>query len=139
MAVGSLVGQVVSGTVTGIAHFGAFVALEAGGTGLIHVSEIAHAYVRDVREHVTVNDRVEVKVLRWNPANGKYDLSLRQAGPVPPEPATRWPARGSRQKALAEGSDPAFEQKLSKFLKASDERLTDVKRNLESKRGRGYR
>lgn len=131
----------MSGTVTGITHFGAFVALEAGGSGLIHISEIAYEYVRDVRDHVAVNDRVDVKVLQLNPANGKYDLSLKQAraaSVIAAGPPGR-PVRGRRQKALPEGADPAFEEKLSRFLKSSEERLIDVKRNLEAKRGRGYR
>jgi S1 RNA binding domain protein len=131
-------GAIVEGTVSGITHFGAFVALEGGATGLVHISEIAYEYVRDVRDHLTVNDRVKVKVLQVNPANGKYDLSLKQTLESPPEVTVHW-RRGRREKTLPEGADPAFEEKLSKFLKSSEERLLDVKRNLESKRGGRYR
>ncbi len=127
-------GRVVSGTVTGITHFGAFVNLEGGQSGLIHISEIAYTYVRDVREHLTLNERVEVKVLQVNPTNGKYDLSLKQTreAPIALPSSGR---RGKRDKVLAEGADPAFEDKVSKFLKSSEERLRDVKTNLEAKRG----
>ena len=129
-----LVGQVVEGTVTGITHFGAFVNLDGDQPGLIHISEIAHEYVRDVREHVKLNQRVKVKVLQVNPANGKYDLSLKQARDAP---ATVLPKskRGRRDRILADGADPLFEERLSKFMKSSEERLLDVKRNLEAKRG----
>ena len=130
----------VGGTVTGITHFGAFVSLEGGGSGLIHISEVAYEYVRDVRDHVGVGDRVEVKVVGFNATTGKLELSLKQTRVPPPEVAGRGGRFGrGRRKALAEGADPAFEEKLSKFLKSSEERLVDVKRNLEAKRGRGYR
>jgi S1 RNA binding domain protein len=133
-AVSSLVGQIVEGTVTGITHFGAFVNLNGGQTGLIHISEIAYEYVRDVRDHLKLNQPVKVKVLQVNPANGKYDLSLKQTREAPAAVLPKW-RRNRRDKVLAEGADPAFEVKLSKFMKSSEERLLDVKRNLESKRG----
>jgi S1 RNA binding domain protein len=129
-----LVGQIVEGTVTGITHFGAFVNLDGGQTGLIHISEIAYEYVRDVRDHLKLNEGVKVKVLQINPANGKYDLSLKQTREAPAALLPKW-RRGRRDKILPEGADPVFEEKLSKFLKSSEERLLDVKRNLEAKRG----
>ncbi|MHB8572546.1 MAG: S1 RNA-binding domain-containing protein [Candidatus Dormibacteria bacterium] len=132
-------GAIVEGTVVGITAFGAFVQFDSGGTGLVHISEVAHEYVRDVNEHLKLNTRVKVKVLQVNP-NGKFDLSIKQAKEPPPlaAPAMRW-RRGRRDRALPEGADPVFEEKLSKFLKSSEERLLDIKRNLESKRGGRYR
>jgi S1 RNA binding domain protein len=124
--------------VSGITHFGAFVALDGGTTGLIHISEIAYEYVRDVRDHLKLNDRVKVKVLQVNPTNGKYDLSLKQTLEAPAEVTVRW-RRGRKEKTLPEGADPAFEEKLSKFMKTSEERLLDLKRNIESKRGGRYK
>ena len=132
-------GSLVEGTVTGITAFGAFVTLDGGGTGLIHISEIAYQYVREVRDHLQVNQRVQVKVLSVNSQNGKYDLSLKQTKQSPVAAGNgRW-KRGRRDRALGEGADPIFEEKLSKFLKVSEERLLDVKRNLEAKRGGRYR
>ena len=130
----SLVGRTVEGIVTGITHFGAFVNLDGGQNGLIHISEIAYEYVRDVRDHLKLNERVRVKVLQVNPANGKYDLSLKQTREAPAAVLPKW-RRGKRDRVLAEGADPAFEEKLSKFMKSSEERLLDLKRNLEAKRG----
>ena len=139
------VGEVVEGTVVGITNFGAFVQLEGGVTGLVHISEIANEYVRDVNNHVKMNDKVKVKVLNVDSTNGKMDLSLKQvssatgapsggmsAPPVLPR-SYRRNTRGKRE--LPEGADPVFEEKLSKFLKSSEERLLDIKRNLEAKRG----
>jgi len=137
-------GTVVEGTVVGITNFGAFVQIEGAGTGLVHISEIANEYVRDVNNHLKMNEKVKVKVLNVDSANGKMDLSLKQAlaadgpggglGPPPflPRPFRR-SGRGKRE--LPEGADPVFEEKLSKFLKSSEERLLDIKRNLEAKRG----
>jgi len=93
VAAAELVGQTVEGSVTGITHFGAFVNLEGGQTGLIHISEIAYEYVRDVRDHLKLNERVKVKVLQVNPANGKYDLSLKQTREAPAAMLPKWRRR----------------------------------------------
>ena len=136
-------GTIVEGTVVGITNFGAFVQIEGSGTGLVHISEIANEYVRDVNNHVKMNDKVKVKVLNVDSTNGKMDLSLKQANATPDGPAGistpvlprsyRRNTRGKRE--LPEGADPVFEEKLSKFLKSSEERLLDIKRNIEAKRG----
>ena len=136
------VGTVVEGTVVGITNFGEFVQIEGAGTGLIHISEIANEYVRDVNNHLKMNEKVKVKVLNVDPSNGKVDLSLKQAA-APSTPGLSAPPmlprsyrRGGRGKReLPEGADPVFEEKLSKFLKSSEERLLDIKRNIEAKRG----
>lgn len=112
------VGSVVEGIVTGITHFGAFVELPDGRTGLVHISEVADAYVKDIKDFVKEKDRVLVRVL--SDANGKIGLSIRQAV-----------RRGPRDRR----SHGSFEDKLARFMKESDERLTDLKRNTESKRG----
>ena len=57
------VGQIIEGKVTGITNFGVFVDLGEGKTGLVHISEIAQAYVSDVKEFVKENDTVKMKVL----------------------------------------------------------------------------
>lgn len=110
------VGQVVEGKVTGITNFGAFVELSPGTTGLVHISEVADVYVKDIKDFVQLNDQVKVKILSMQ--NGKIGLSIRQAQPKP-----------NRQ------SQQSFEDKLAKFLKDSDERQSDLKRSLDSKRG----
>lgn len=57
------IGSKVQGKVTGITNFGAFVELPGGTTGLVHISEVADSYVKDVNDHLKVGDEVTVKVL----------------------------------------------------------------------------
>ena len=123
------VGSIVEGKVTGITHFGAFVQLPDGATGLVHISEIADTYVRDVRDYLTENQTVKVKVIHVQ--DGKIGLSIRQVyGP----PQRSFGGRGGR------GRNGSFEEKLQRFLKESEQRQADLKRSLESKRGgRGSR
>ena len=121
------IGSEIEGKVTGIAKFGAFVELPEGKTGLIHVSQVADAYVTDVGKHVKVGDIVKVKVL-GSAKEGKYDLSIKQVGKPSWQPKRRSP-RDNKEKP-APGT---FEDKITRFLKQSEEKLSDCKRNLESK------
>lgn len=73
----------VTGTVSKIAQFGAFVKLEPGIEGLVHISEIAHHRVVSVRNHVKVGDEVRVKILSVDPENQKMSLSIKATQPVP--------------------------------------------------------
>ncbi|CCO08634.1 S1 RNA-binding domain-containing protein [Desulforamulus hydrothermalis] len=116
-------GNIVEGVVTGITSFGAFVELPGGRTGLVHISEVAEVYVKDINDFLKVNDKVKVKIISVDP-KGKIGLSLKQANPSTNNRAPR--------KARFE---PSFEDKLAKFMKESDERLSDLKRQTESKRG----
>ena len=109
------VGQILEGTVSGITKFGAFISLPGGKTGMVHISEIDDSYVTDIHKYLKQNDRVKVKVLAVD-ERGKISLSIRRAQ----EPSM------------------SFEERLAKFLKDSEERLQDIKKNRESKRGGGY-
>ena len=116
------VGSIVEGTVTGITHFGAFVELPNGQTGLVHISEVANTYVKDINEYLKKQDKVKVKVLSVD-SGGKIGLSIKQA------------AAGYRSRGNARTVTVSFEDKLSRFMKESDERLQDLKKNTDSKRG----
>jgi len=136
------VGSKVQGKVTGITNFGAFVELPDGKTGLVHISEVADNYVKDINEHLKVGDEVEVKVMNVE-ADGKIGLSIRKAKPQPerPERPAR-PRRDNNRSNERNDRQPKenFEQKMARFLKDSDERLSTLKRATESKRGgRGAR
>ncbi|MDM5157019.1 S1 domain-containing post-transcriptional regulator GSP13 [Bacillus sp. DX1.1] len=72
-------GVVVKGKVTGIQDYGAFVALDAGTQGLVHISEITNEYVKDIHDFLKVGDAVEVKVLSIDKEHGKMSLSLKAA------------------------------------------------------------
>ncbi len=147
------VGSIVEGRVSGIAKFGAFVDLPEKKVGLVHISEISDAYVSDVNEFLKVRDVVRVKIISID-AKGKIALSMKQAkaegqketasAPAEKREEEKMPVREMpRKPAFGAGRKPmfgSFEDKLSRFLKDSDERLLDLKRNTESKRGgRGAR
>ena len=81
------VGTVLEGKVTSITKFGAFVALEGGKSGLVHISEIANTYVNDVHDFLQEGQDVKVKLLAIK--DGKLDLSIKKALPAPERPAQR--------------------------------------------------
>ncbi|SRR5690606_948260 len=71
------VGSIVTGIVTGIQPYGAFLKLENNLQGLIHISEITNGFVKDIHEYLNVGDKVEVKVLSIDEEKGKLSLSLK--------------------------------------------------------------
>jgi S1 RNA binding domain protein len=114
------VGAVIDGTVTRITPYGAFLTLEGGKVGLVHISEIDRNYVKDVHEHLRETDVVQAKVIAIK-EDGKIDLSIKALqDPAPPRPRR--------------GSDPNFETMLKKFMRSSEERQVDYKRSIEHKR-----
>ena len=115
------VGSVVEGTVQKVMDYGAFVELDSGESGMVHISQVDKNYVRDIREHVREGDRVTVKVVGQK-EDGKIDLSIKQAKP------------GFEDRPKKKGRDPDFEAKLKRFLSQSQERLVDLKRHKEGKR-----
>lgn len=135
-------GSVVEGKVTRITNFGAFVELEEGESGLIHISEVADEYVNDIGEFLQEGQTVQAKVVNLD-NNGKIALSIKKLK----QQAESEKSRTFRNKNFGRGdfkqnrhTSASFEDKLSKFLKDSDERLTDLKRKTDSKRGgRGSR
>jgi general stress protein 13 len=81
------IGSILTGKVTGIQPYGAFVALDENTQGLVHISEITHGYVKDINEHLTVGDEVQVKVLSVDEGAGKIGLSIRATQEAPEQPA----------------------------------------------------
>ncbi|EPD50505.1 MULTISPECIES: S1 domain-containing post-transcriptional regulator GSP13 [Paenisporosarcina] len=78
------VGEVISGKVTGVQPYGAFVALDEETQGLVHISEITYGYVKDVSEFLSVGQEIEVKVLEVDEEAGKISLSIRALQERPP-------------------------------------------------------
>lgn len=72
-----MAGNILEGTVVNITNFGAFVEIE-GKTGLVHISEVADSFVKDIRQHLNEQDKVKVKVISIDD-NGKISLSIKQA------------------------------------------------------------
>lgn len=172
------VSEVVSGSVSAIMSFGAFISLEDGSTGLVHISEISKNFVKDVNEFLTIGQQVRVVVLATD-HDGKKRLSMKKADEiliangdsnvnVLKDPAKEAPVRfekkadkskkiksrkqddskASKQDLfnqpppefddLRSTSSENFEDRLSKYMKLSEERLIDAKRQSENKRGGGY-
>ncbi|MBM7650291.1 S1 RNA binding domain protein [Bacillus ectoiniformans] len=134
------VGSKLQGKVTGITKFGAFVELPGGSTGLVHISEVADNYVKDINEHLKVGDQVEVKVINVE-SDGKIGLSIRKAKDQPQQQQSyrsRPKSNDYRSKGPRGNYAPPkenFEQKMARFLKDSEDRLSTLKRQTESRRG----
>ena len=134
------VGAILEGKVTGITKFGAFVELPDKQTGMVHISEVAPTFVKEIRDFVTEGQEVKVKVLSVG-EDGKVSLSIKKAlPPAPRAAAPRCPVFSGRpgdfewQSSSASRSDN-FEDMMSRFKAASDEKISDLKRSLDNKHG----
>ena len=134
------VGSIVTGKVTPITKFGAFIALPGGRSGLVHISEVAPTFVNDVHDFLAEGQEVSVKILAITP-EGKINLSVKQTLPKPerPErPTRREPApRRAAQPAPvpAEPAEQTFEDKLKQFMSVSDSKQSELNRYMAGKRG----
>lgn len=132
------VGQIVEGKVSGITGFGAFIDLPEGATGLVHISEVARNYVKDINEHLSVGQEVKVKVLSLD-EKGKISLSIKKAQENNFRRAAAVPFSGKPAEidwnAENDQKDMSFEDMMASFKQSSDARMLDIKRNVESKRG----
>lgn len=127
------VGNILEGTVINITNFGAFVDL-SGRTGLVHISEISDTYVKDIRDHLKENDKIKVKVIGIDD-NGKISLSIKQANQVK---RSNKPVDIDWDYEKKKASASSFEDRISKFLKDSEERFQDLRKSQDSKRSGGY-
>jgi S1 RNA binding domain protein len=119
------VGDLLEVEVFKIASFGAFVRLPNKQKGLIHISQVADEYVKDVNEHLKIGDRVTAKVLTV--ADGKIDLTLKQKQ----EKEKHKGASGDRNKGFKFSE---FENKMKAFLRKSEEKQAEIRRQAESRR-----
>lgn len=141
-------GEVAEAEVTRITEYGAFVKLTNGKRGLIHISQVADSYVKNVSDHLKVGDKVKARIMTISP-DGKIDLSLKTQKEAPPRPVRNSISNGEKRqfdgpRRENNSSYPenklfktsAFEEKLKNFLKESEERQTDLKKHVEEKQGR---
>lgn len=134
------VGNIVEGKVTGITNFGAFIELEGGKTGLVHISEVAREYVKDIKEHLKDKQVVKVKVLSIE-NGGKISLSIKKAcdeDRKAPSFAGKpieidWSGKSRVPDSMS------FEDKMARFKQDSDEKLQDIRRNSETVRRSAYK
>lgn len=121
------VGDVVEGVVSNLTKFGAFVNLDSGLTGLVHISEISDTFVKDVSDVLETGQNVQVKVLSIDD-KGKIALSIKAC-------IEKKPVQINTEKV---GINTEFEDKLAKFLKDSNEKL-EQKRSREKQKTKGNR
>ena len=130
------VGSIVEGRVTGITKFGAFVELPGGKTGMVHISEVAATYVKEIKDYISENQKIKVKILAIT-EEGKVNLSIKRAVERPSAPPQRRVGPGADidwSQSRNSGS-LSFEDMLSKFKQTSDDKMSDLKRNMDTKRG----
>ena len=130
------VGEIYEGKVTGIAKYGAFVVMEGGKSGLVHISEVASSFVSDVAAHVQMGQTVKVKVVSIS-EQGKINLSIKQveqsAQPKAEEKPKRFTAPVKHEKYVMapiqtvneDSGNIDFEDRLKKFMQESDSRIAD--------------
>ncbi|HAR62403.1 MAG: RNA-binding protein S1 [Candidatus Margulisiibacteriota bacterium] len=151
--------SIVKGKVSGITKFGAFIKLESGLEGLVHISEIADTYVKNINDYLKLGDEISVKVLGHN-KQGKLDLSLKKVSGAASEiievveidncepvevvepdrerndrDRNEYINKSNNNKKRKINSDDPFEAKMNAFLKKSEEKLLDLKRNVQEKQG----
>ncbi len=148
------VGSIHNGKVTGVVAFGAFVELSGGGTGLVHISEVASEFVDDVNKFLKVGQEVKVKVVSVD--GNKVGLSIKKANENEKSEKDKGKPREKRESRKrtpytfsgrpeefefkrSTDNEMSFEDRLLKFKQDSDERISDLKRNTEGKRNGGYK
>ncbi len=145
--------EVVEAEVTRITEYGAFVKLINGKKGLIHISQVADSYVKNVSDHLKVGDKVKARIMTISP-DGKIDLTLKTQKESSPRPVRNSVSNGARprgEKRRFEGATrensssypnnkpfkaSAFEEKLKNFLKESEDLQADLKKHVEEKQGK---
>ena len=154
------VGAILEGKVKSITNFGAFIALPENKTGMVHISEVANAYVSDIRQHLTEGQDVKVVVI--GNENGKVNLSIKRLEAKPqrentqrgngnfrpnnaprrdagfnPQPSQGQnqprPQRAPVQPAAPKTADQLFEEKLKAFMSESDTKLSSIRADHRTK------
>ena len=142
------IGQIVEGTVTGLTSFGAFVSLPEGKSGMVHISEVSNAFVKEIKDHLTEGQNVKVKIIGISD-EGKISLSIKKAMTEEQQRDSRSSRQNRPQRSRSanvwqgqpERKDPSnmsFEDIMARFKQVSDEKITDLKRSGEAKHGGGY-
>ena len=131
------VGAVLEGKVKTITNFGAFISLPENKTGMVHISEVANAYVSDIRQHLTEGQDVKVVVIGLE--NGKVNLSIKRLEARPArEAAPRSNFRSAPQQNRPARTEPTpppapktadqlVEEKLKAFMSESDSKISSIK------------
>ncbi|MGN0518234.1 MAG: S1 RNA-binding domain-containing protein [Acutalibacteraceae bacterium] len=139
------VGMIIEGKVTGITKFGAFVDLPDGKTGMVHISEVALTYVKEIKDHLQEGQTVKAKILSIGD-DGKISLSIKKAleqtaksnkqqDRTPRHKTSSRPGDYEWQPQRRSNEPVSFEDMMSRFKQASDEKMSDLKKFNDTKRG----
>lgn len=136
------IGKIYTGKIKGIAQYGAFVDIDGGGTGMVHISEISNTFVNAVRDHLTEGQEVKVKVIGIN-EQGKVSLSIKKAEVADENGGEKKPFKKERKtkpniyepKKTIPQSEMTFDDMLAHFKQSSEERIGDLKRSTDRKNG----
>jgi uncharacterized protein len=112
------IGMLLPGIVTNVTKFGAFVDVGVHQDGLVHVSELAHRFVKDPAEVAKVGDRVRVRVLEVDLARRRIALSIKRTTEPPvrePAPKPRAPAPATKKPAPAPKRPEPFNNPFAKL------------------------
>ncbi|MGM9640918.1 MAG: S1 RNA-binding domain-containing protein [Faecousia sp.] len=133
------VGAILEGKVKSITNFGAFIALPENKTGMVHISEVANAYVSDIRQYLTEGQDVKVMVIAADPG-GKINLSIKRLEPKPAQQQTRPRTQTGGQRPRApranaaptpspapKTADQLFEERLKQFMSESDSKISSLR------------
>ena len=136
----SKAGEIYEGKVTGITNFGAFVKLENGETGMVHISEVAPVFVKDINAFLSEGQDVKVKVLSVSD-NNKIGLSIKQASPGENENTVKERKLAQKPYSAEKNARPrtqpapagplTFEDMMAKFKADSEEKMSDLKKTGE--------
>ncbi len=124
-------GTILEGTVKSITKFGAFVSLPGGKTGMVHISEVAHAYVSDIHEHLTEGKTVRVMIIAVDPA-GKINRSIKRTQ-TPPKPAAGGQRPRTQPRARGDAPRPgpkepkSFDDMVKQFMQDSDSTISSLR------------
>ncbi|MDM5299285.1 S1 domain-containing post-transcriptional regulator GSP13 [Bacillus pumilus] len=117
------IGSVYTGKVTGLQAYGAFVALDEETQGLVHISEVTHGFVKDINEHLSIGDEVQVKVLSVDEKAGKISLSIRATQEAPERKESK-PKKQRPQQVKEEAATPqgfnTLKDKLEEWIEQSN-------------------
>ena len=135
------IGSIVEGKVSGLTSFGAFVSLPDGKSGMVHISEVSTAFVKEIGDVLQVGQDVTVKVIGISD-EGKISLSIKRAiqddRPKQKRPVKRGPNVWQGQQKQS-SDNLSFEDMMARFKQVSDEKMTDLKHAGESRHGGGSR
>ena len=129
------VGAITEGTVVKVMKFGALVRLPSQQTGMIHISQVDHAYVEDITTYLHIGDPVTVKVIGMETQpDGKVQIALSRKAALPPkEPPRTKSAASEKPVALAHAETDPFEEMMRRFKTRSEERISDWKKSMDHK------